>query len=172
MKKLKKTSSEVPPEYGKKVLCQQIPSDLSLKNSLLDQLLQVLEDNHLLDDEDDKLWSRLCIDELLVNAIRHGNKEDSDKKVKATLFIHKNIWALRVEDEGEGFELSELPNSDPDEYFEREHGRGVMLLDSYLDEIWYYAEGNKVQIKKIRKSKTRKMLDKIFQRITSLFSTK
>jgi serine/threonine-protein kinase RsbW len=148
-----------PPEYGTKAFECQISSDLELKNPLIDKIIETLNAKGLVDEEEN-VWARLCIDEVLVNAIRHGNKEDKNKKVSVSLFVGKNVWALRVEDEGDGFSEKSLPTTEGDEYWDAEHGRGILLMQSYLDEIWYYNKGSRVQLKKIKRNKWQKILKK------------
>lgn len=153
--------SNPPGDEGEKALAVQIPSNLAEKNPIIDEILQILQKKGFLDEEDE-VWSRLCLDEILVNAIKHGNKEDIGKKVSVTLFTSQNQWSIRVEDEGEGFDPEELPQlQETDEYWEAEHGRGIILISSYMDEIWYYDKGNRVQLTKSKKKFWKKMWDKI-----------
>lgn len=136
-----------PPNYGSLVFHKQVASDLALKNSVIDEMMNILYSKiHIL--EDDQTWIRLCLDEVIINAIRHGNHENQDKKVTICLFIGENRWAVRVEDEGEGFSIQDLPQVNSEEYWEAEHGRGIMLIQSYMDEIFYYDKGNRVQLSK------------------------
>ncbi len=152
----------VPPEYGYKIFDTQLASELSKKNAVIDQILSLLQ-AHLKLDTQDETWIRLCLDEVIINAIRHGNHEDPTKKVAIALFANQQGWAIRVEDEGEGFSVSDLPNLDGQEYWEAEHGRGILLIQSYMDEIWYYDKGNRVQLFKRLQKPWRKWIKKICQ---------
>jgi len=151
---------EPPPNYGNLVFHKQITSDLSLKNPVIDEILAILKSKANIS-EDDQTWIRLCLDEVLVNAIRHGNREDKEKQVTICLFAGENSWAVRVEDEGEGFAIDQIPQVDDKEYWELEHGRGIMLIQSYMDEIWYYDKGNRVQLSKIHQKPWKKLWNKI-----------
>jgi serine/threonine-protein kinase RsbW len=155
-----KIHAESPPEYGTMLFKRQIASELSLKNSLIDEILATLQTKGFLDKEDE-VWARLCLDEGLINAIKHGNKEDKNKKVQISLFIAEKMWSIRIEDEGEGFPEQFLPDLDKKSYLELEHGRGILLMKSYMDEIWYYDKGKRVQLTKRKKSGLRKILDKV-----------
>lgn len=155
-----KIHAEPPPEYGEKVFSCQIQSDLSLKTPLMEQILTILRGRGFLDQEDE-VWSRLCLDEVLINAIKHGNNEDKAKKVTISLFIDKDIWAIRVEDEGEGFSPKDVPTTASKEYYELDHGRGILLMQNYMDEIWYFDRGTRVQLKKFKKNRLRKFLDTV-----------
>ena len=160
MEKQLKIYSEPPPIYGQKVLCRQIDSELGLKNPLIEELMEILRSRQIVD-ENDEVWARLCLDEVIINAIKHGNKENRQKKVNVSLFIDKKTWAIRVEDEGKGFRAEDIPTVESDDYWESEHGRGIMLMQSYMDEIWYYDNGKRVQLKKIKKNCLQKLREKV-----------
>jgi len=44
---------------------------------------------------------------------------------------------IEVEDEGEGFDPRVIPDPTQPEYIDRPHGRGIMLMRAYLDEVEY-----------------------------------
>ena len=160
MKQLK-ILAKSPPEYGSKLFSETFPSDISLKNPLIEKIMSSLKEKGFLDEEEDEVWTRLCVDEVLVNAIKHGNKEDKNKKVDVALFTDKNLWAIRVEDEGNGFSDKDIPDVTSEEYWEAEHGRGILLMQSYMDEVWYYDKGNRVQLKKMKKTWLQKVINKV-----------
>ena len=152
--------SEMPPKYGTEIFNCQIASDLKLKNPLIEKIMNILSEKGLLDEEDE-VWSRLCLDEIFINAIKHGNKENKDKQVEISLYIDPKVWAIRVKDEGEGFSEDSIPDVDSEDSWELEHGRGILLIKSYMDEIWYCDNGSCVQLKKEIKNRWQKLLDKI-----------
>lgn len=150
-----------PKECGLKVFSCAIPSEFSSKNDVIDHILSMLREKKFLD-TDDEVWARLCLDEVLVNAIKHGNKHDKNKKVNISLYTdNKKEWAVRVEDEGEGFSEDNVPDIENEASLGLDHGRGILLLHSYMDEIWYYDKGNRVQLKKIKKSHFQKIVHNI-----------
>ncbi|WP_372368889.1 ATP-binding protein [Candidatus Uabimicrobium sp. HlEnr_7] len=149
-----------PPEYGERVLYQELESNLALKNPLINDIISVLDEKGFLD-EDDKIWARLCLDEVIVNAIKHGNKECKNKKFTTALYATDKEWAVRVEDEGEGFSPDEVPDVEDEETLGYDHGRGILLMKNYMDEIWYFNNGASVQLMRYKRSKFRKLLDKI-----------
>lgn len=130
------------------------------KNPVIENILEILQKEGFIDSEDE-VWSRLCLDEILVNAIKHGNKEIKDKKVDISLYLDSKLWAVRVEDEGEGFTEECVPDVEEEDSLELEHGRGILLIQSYMDEVWYYDKGKRVQLKKLKKTHFQKLLDKI-----------
>lgn len=152
--------SQTPPYCGTNVLTRKIASDIALKNPLIDEIISILQKEGFLD-SDESVWTRLCLDEAVINAIKHGNRDDKKKSVTVSLFISKQQWAIRVEDEGEGFKTQDIPDVDVPQSLELEHGRGILLMQSYMDEIIYYDKGNRLQLTKRRKNRFLKILDHI-----------
>ena len=151
---------QTPPQCGTNVLTRRIASDIVVKNPLIDEIIAILQKEGYLD-ADESVWTRLCLDEAVINAIKHGNREDKSKSVTVSLFTSKQHWSVRVEDEGEGFKTQDVPDVDVPQSLELEHGRGILLMQSYMDEIVYYDKGNRLQLTKRRKNCLRKILDHI-----------
>ncbi len=91
---------------------------------------------------------RLCFDEVVQNAIEHGNANEPSKKVDVTLFLEDDQWGLVVTDEGEGFEPDSIPDVDSPEALMRENGRGLWILTEYMDHVTYYDGGRTAVLKR------------------------
>jgi serine/threonine-protein kinase RsbW len=83
-------------------------------------------------------------EEALRNAMIHGNKSASDKKVAVETEIEGNKVTIMVEDEGEGFDPESLPDPTLDENLLKESGRGVYLINHLMDEVRYENDGRRV----------------------------
>ena len=83
-------------------------------------------------------------EEALRNAMVHGNKNDSAKKVYIETDIKENFVMITVEDEGEGFDMTGLPDPTVGENLLKEGGRGVYLIQHLMDEVRYESDGKKV----------------------------
>jgi serine/threonine-protein kinase RsbW len=102
---------------------------------------------------------RVVLNELIINAVTHGNKESEDKCVKVKIGITENDYAFFViEDEGEGFDFKSFVEED----FEiedtvnfmqlKESGRGVLIVKKLCDKLKFNDKGNKaVVLKKLNK---------------------
>ena len=55
-------------------------------------------------------------------------------------------------DEGEGFELYEVPDPTADENVDRPSGRGIMLMRNFMCSVSYNEKGNRVVMEKARNS--------------------
>jgi serine/threonine-protein kinase RsbW len=124
----------------------ELPSDLGLMNGVLEYLQERVAKLGLIRPERSNLF--IALDEAFVNAVKHGNKNDPAKLVKITAELSPTEASFTVEDEGEGFDIREIPNPcDPANLF-RTSGRGVLLIYNIMDEVEYNAQGNRVKMVK------------------------
>jgi len=95
----------------------------------------------------DPVTLRLCLEELLHNAMEHGNRCDVSKKVYITVKAEPRVATIRVRDEGEGFDLKRVTEAgagDPEVLSER--GRGLLIVRHYADELRFNREGNEATL--------------------------
>jgi serine/threonine-protein kinase RsbW len=90
----------------------------------------------------------LAAEEAIVNAIVHGNKLDPAKQVHVSCEVTPDLARIRITDEGEGFDPSQVPDCTADDRLEMPGGRGVMLMKSFMTRIEYNAKGNSVLLEK------------------------
>jgi len=122
----------------------ELPSDLGLMNGVLEFLQERVSKLGLIHPDRSNLF--VALDEAFVNAVKHGNKNDPTKILKITAELSPTEAAFTVEDEGEGFDIREIPNPcDPENLF-RTSGRGVLLIYNIMDEVEYNAQGNRVKM--------------------------
>lgn len=85
--------------------------------------------------ESDTFAVKLALEEALTNAFRHGNKCDPSKNIVIRYQVTDERIVIEVCDEGNGFALSSVPDPTLPQYINRPHGRGIMLMKAYLDEV-------------------------------------
>lgn len=127
-----------------------ISSDLNEARQLEERLLR--EVARFGYDEADTFAIKLALEEGLVNAIKHGNQYDQTKSVHVTRQIDEYQAVFTITDEGPGFRLAEVPDPTADENIERPCGRGLMLIQAFMDEVEYSKTGNQVRLVKRRSS--------------------
>lgn len=90
----------------------------------------------------------LALDELITNAIVHGNASAPEKRVSIRYAIGHGIVRIAIRDEGEGFvpDLDEF-HLTSEQLMERGK-RGIYLVKSLMDEMHYNEAGNEVMIVK------------------------
>jgi serine/threonine-protein kinase RsbW len=124
----------------------ELPSDLALMNGVLEYLQERVAKLGLIKPERSNLF--VALDEAFVNAVKHGNKNDPTKLVRITAELTPQEASFTVEDEGEGFDIQQIPDPcDPANLF-RTSGRGVLLIYNIMDEVEYNAQGNRVKMVK------------------------
>lgn len=124
----------------------ELPSDLALMNGVLEYLQDRVAKLGLIKPERSNLF--VALDEAFVNAVKHGNKNDPTKLVRITAELTPQEASFTVEDEGEGFDINQIPDPcDPANLF-RTSGRGVLLIYNIMDEVEYNAQGNRVKMVK------------------------
>ncbi len=88
--------------------------------------------------------AKLLINEVVVNAVKHGNRFDSRKEVLLDISVCDDRVDIRVEDEGDGFNPDAVPDPRMGENLFREHGRGLHLIKSLADEVCFERGGRRV----------------------------
>ncbi len=88
----------------------------------------------------------LTVDELFLNAVIHGNKEDDNKTVLIKVVLDSEKIAITVKDQGEGFNWQRVLARNTPADLENEGGRGVFLVRHYVDHIQYNEVGNEVSV--------------------------
>jgi serine/threonine-protein kinase RsbW len=86
-------------------------------------------------EEDDALSLGMAIRECMVNAVVHGNRYNLNKKVHLTVTRTAAHLIIKIADEGEGFELEDLPDPLADENLLRHSGRGIFIIRAFTDDF-------------------------------------
>ena len=87
---------------------------------------------------------QLALEEGLANAIKHGNKMDPNKQVTVECFMNEDVVRVVIKDEGNGFDLNEVPDPTLPENLDKPSGRGVMLMKAFMDDVLYNDIGNQL----------------------------
>jgi len=123
----------------------KIPSEignLSLVEKAIDELSMEL-------DLSDEVYGNVLVAtmEATNNAIIHGNNSDPEKHVKIKILLENKELMVHIEDQGNGFDYSAVPDPTSPENLEKIHGRGIFLMERLSDEILYLEEGRIVELK-------------------------
>jgi serine/threonine-protein kinase RsbW len=98
----------------------------------------------LADDQFEAL--QLTASEAVTNAMKHGNQMDSSKVVRVQAEILPEALKLSVEDQGDGFDPSSLPDPLDPANLLKPSGRGVFLMKTYCDEVVHSRGGRMVTL--------------------------
>ena len=120
----------------------EVPTTLGIMNSVLGYLMERVEKMGVVTDAKSNLF--VALDEAFVNAVKHGNRFDTSKLVRIIADVSRREARFTVEDEGEGFNVNEIPDPrDPDNLF-KDSGRGVLFIYNIMDEVEYSGRGNRL----------------------------
>ncbi|MFA4819623.1 MAG: ATP-binding protein [Candidatus Aenigmatarchaeota archaeon] len=99
-------------------------------------------------DEDESTNYSTSVRELIINAIKHGNKLDSKRRIKVEFYQTKNEVRTFVQDEGEERFNSDNYFTATEENALSNHGRGLIFVELYTPG-WTYEwmnPGNRFKI--------------------------
>ena len=125
-----------------------IHSEVSLVGDLVKDALSFVKENEI-KDEDILFEIKVILNELILNAIKHGNKHSAEKVVELTVSFadHKHIHII-VKDEGEGHDYRCIMNQHtsfvtaPDICDMKETGRGIFIVKSLAESLKFNEKGN------------------------------
>jgi serine/threonine-protein kinase RsbW len=90
-------------------------------------------------DEDSLHWVSVAIRECVINAIKHGNRNDATKRVfvefQTAAPADVPELAIRVRDQGEGFDPEVVANPLAPENLLKSSGRGIFLIRNFMDDV-------------------------------------
>ncbi len=106
------------------------------------QILTGLEANNF--GKDDIFAVHLTLEEAFLNAVKHGNKMDPTKKVRIDYSVDSDKVEISITDEGNGFAPDSVADPRLGEGLYEPGGRGLLLMNSYMDTVKYNKKGNSV----------------------------
>ena len=90
-------------------------------------------------DEDTIHWIGVAVRESVINAIKHGNREDHRKLVTVEFTFAPSVepreLVVRVLDQGEGFDPEEVADPLAPENILKSSGRGIFFMRSFMDDV-------------------------------------
>jgi serine/threonine-protein kinase RsbW len=107
-------------------------------------------------DEDAIHWISVAVRESVINAIKHGNREDPGKLVTIELafrpFDDPTELTVRVTDQGEGFEPETIADPLAPENILKSSGRGIFFMRSFMDDVQLVrAPGGGMEVRMMKK---------------------
>jgi len=93
---------------------------------------------------------QMALEEAVVNAIKHGNREIAEKKVHLDCRYSPTHVCIEIQDEGPGFNPANVPDCTDETHIELPCGRGLLLMRSFMNRVEYKGCGNVVVMEKTR----------------------
>ena len=131
------------------VISEKLPSRLDIVpqfvSTVIDELKQLgLSMEELFD-------VKLCLDEALVNAIKHGNKFNPDLQAEVKVTAEDGVLSVEVKDMGSGFDFTKIPNPTEEDNLHKNSGRGVFLIKKHMDRVEHFDCGRTIRMIKFLK---------------------
>lgn len=153
-----------------------LENDLTLLDPFVELFQQIMHGMGLCDDTD-RFRLGMALKESLLNAVVRGNlemtreqtvanQEDAlrdavqgqlrnhpefaERRVHLSVRIDPDEAVFTIRDDGKGFDTSTLPTKSDLGAFDPDGGRGIVLMQAFLDEVTYNDRGNEVTLVKRR----------------------
>lgn len=125
----------------------QIPSYIGFVTPVVERIVRKLRKAHCVPGKEADV--RTALYEAIANAVIHGNREDVKKQVRVRCrYDARECVSITVSDEGDGFDPRAVADPTRPENLEAEHGRGIFLMKTYMDEVRYEKSGTEVHLVK------------------------
>ena len=120
---------------------ESVAENIHIVENLIDEICETLNVN-------EEYYGNILISmtEAVNNAMVHGNKLDSEKKVVVTVKSDDTSLHFTVSDEGPGFDYDNLPDPTAPENIEKPNGRGVFLMKNLADGCNFEENGRIVEL--------------------------
>ncbi len=104
-------------------------------------------------DEQQEIDIMIALQEGLANAVLHGSRNDPSKIIRCTVDVTSEAITVVISDPGHGFDIGVAADSADDGTNLTQHGRGIYLMRSLMDEVSYRHGGSELRLKKLRRQR-------------------
>ena len=118
---------------GREALDEFLDSTLDSVDSAEDMALEIARKAGFPEAELHKI--AMAVRECMVNAVVHGNRYNQHKKVHVSVSKTRERYTVTITDQGEGFDLTSIPDPLSEENLLRNSGRGIFLIRAFMDEF-------------------------------------
>lgn len=87
--------------------------------------------------DDQNHYMSVAVRESVANAIKHGNKNDENKRVTVDFTAVPGQLTVEIADEGPGFDPDSVPDPLAPENLLKADGRGIFFMRQFMDEVSY-----------------------------------
>ena len=113
----------------------ELPGDAAAITPVVDRVLDLVRDAGCAEGKEFEIETALR--EALANAVRHGNHLQPERKVHVDLSVDSGAVTIRVDDEGEGFDPSQIPDPTVPENLLRPSGRGIFYMQQFMSRVQF-----------------------------------
>ena len=94
----------------------------------------------------------MAVREAIINAVRHGNRDDEAKPVEIAFRNTSEGFEITVRDFGAGFNVEDVPDPTNPENLMKESGRGILFMRAFMDRVeWFKHEDGGTIVKMLKR---------------------
>jgi len=124
-----------------------LSADRNAIDPVVQSIMEVVRDMRCAIGKEDAI--ELALTEALANAVIHGAKGDPQKVVECDVACNETCGMLIVvRDPGPGFDSAAIPNPLLGENIYSNHGRGIFLINTLMDEVQFKNNGKEIHMLK------------------------
>ena len=126
---------------------QSFPSQIQIISPFVDRLMRFIL--HFRPEDGSEIDIETAVREAVANAMVHGNGENPSKRVyvECRCYTDREV-SITIRDEGAGFDTSAVPDPTTPESRLSEHGRGIYLMKTLMDDVCFDESGTVVHMRK------------------------
>jgi anti-sigma regulatory factor (Ser/Thr protein kinase) len=124
-----------------------IPAEAAAVSSVCDGVMQVVRSMKLAAGKEFEV--EIALREALANAIEHGCQHDPGKSIQCCVAGDESgDLVVVVRDPGPGFDPARVPDPRAGSALFRDGGRGIHLINEFMDEVRFAQDGREIQMRK------------------------
>ena len=123
-----------------------LPSNVAPISSFMDKFMLLITKCSCIPKNESAV--EIAVREALENAVVHGNHEDPGKHVCVRCRCEPHGVSISIKDEGQGFDIDNVPDPITQENIQSTHGRGIYLMKALMDEVRFEEGGVVVRMRK------------------------
>ncbi len=114
---------------------KDFPSNPELLPEVEQYVIEIAEKVNLNPDKFNNL--ALSVSEAASNSVVHGNNSDPNKLLRIKITVTNDVMEVSLKDQGNGFELTEVPDPTKPENILKDSGRGIHIIRNFVDDLKY-----------------------------------
>ena len=90
----------------------------------------------------------MAVQEALANAVLHGCNSNPKLHVTMKLLSDASGVSIIIQDQGPGFDVSQVPDPTSEDGRTSFNGRGILMMKAYMDDVSFAQQGREVRMRK------------------------
>ena len=123
-----------------------VPSEIQGVKDASRKISEYLNDLNL--DSTARFNLKLCCEEAIINAIKHGNADKPELLVSISVRKEPQYIEITVKDQGPGFDFRNIADPTQKENLLKLSGRGLYIIENLMDEVEFSDNGSCIRMRR------------------------